>query len=103
MCGIIVGIGSGITKKIIRDGLLATESRGKDATGVYQPQYGTFKKGVSASEFVKDPIFNSVKKDKMFLGHCRKWTHGEPKDNNNNHPHQGDKYILIFYNKSFHF
>ena len=96
MCGIVAGIGKKIEKKYIRLGLLATQSRGTDATGVFQPGVGIIKNGEEASKFVKSDLFDSVAEScNMFIGHCRQGTHGSEKDNNNNHPMEGEKFILV--------
>lgn len=96
MCGIVAGIGDGIKKEMITKGLKATQIRGRDATGIYQPKHGIVKAPLDAFEFIKTKEFEKdVKKDKMFIGHCRQWTSGKPEDNNNNHPFEGEKYILV--------
>jgi len=95
MCGILGGIGDKITKDMVKIGLLELESRGKDATGIYQPETGILKNPIPASEFVDSEEFNALKMDKMFLAHCRAWTKGRPANNENNHPFQGEKWVLI--------
>lgn len=96
MCGIVAGIGDGIKKEMIEKGLRATQSRGKDATGIYQPKHGIIKGPMDATDFVQTKEFKKgVKKDKMFIGHCRQWTSGKPENNENNHPFDGEKYILV--------
>ena len=96
MCGIVAGIGDGIKKEMIEKGLRSTQSRGRDATGIYQPKHGIVKGPMEAVDFIKTAEFKkTVKKDKMFIGHCRQWTSGKPEDNENNHPFDGEKYILV--------
>jgi len=95
MCGVFGAIGDNITKELIKDGLLFTQERGKDATGLYQPKAGILKSNDKAEEFIKSPLMNQVVEDKMVLGHCRQWTAGKPCNNENNHPFEGSQYILV--------
>lgn len=94
MCGVFGGIGNGITKDIICKGLVSTQVRGRDATGVYQPKGGITKAPVKATDFV-NAFEDKLVKDKMFIGHCRWWTAGDPSNNENNHPFEGEKYISV--------
>lgn len=96
MCGIIAGLGNNLTKELIRKGLLLTQTRGKDATGVFQTNMGIVKNGTDASQFVESDLFNKVvDNNDLFIGHCRAATSGKPHDNNNNHPMIGNKWIMV--------
>lgn len=81
--------------------LQMTQERGKDATGVSllfdSGNYIGLKMGVPSLEFLgrfgkSDKEYGGFLKiwrkntARVFLGHCRKGTGGDPLDNNNNHP-----------------
>lgn len=70
--------------------LLASQVRGHDATGVAQlNEYGDMmyaKQGITATEFVKKPVWKAWKTSNILTGHTRSGTQGDAKDNRNNHP-----------------
>lgn len=77
-------------KKIMKRMLLASQVRGRDATGFAclngKGEVEYCKDGVKASEFVEREEFKTLKMPNIFIGHTRHGTHGSPKDNKNNHP-----------------
>ncbi len=95
MCGVFGAIGDNITKQLIVRGLIHTQSRGKDATGIYQPLVGILKSNQDASDFTTSTLMEEIVNDKMFISHCRQWTTGKPCNNENNHPFEGSKYVLV--------
>ena len=115
MCGIVVALAFGkLSEKdeVIRQGvmqylttelLIATEERGKDATGAAilfdDGKYVGLKRGQRAADYLS--IFGESKEwygsllkvwrehkthSRVFLGHCRAATIGDKEDNENNHP-----------------
>ena len=115
MCGIVVALAFGkLNEKdeVIRQGvmqylttelLIATEERGKDATGASilfdDGKYAGLKRGQRAADYLS--IFGESKEwygsllkvwrehkthSRVFLGHCRAATIGDKEDNENNHP-----------------
>ena len=114
MCGIVVALAFGkLNEKdeVIRQGvmqylttelLIATEERGKDATGASilfdDGKYAGLKRGQRAADYLS--IFGESKEwygsllkvwrehkthSRVFLGHCRAATVGDKEDNENNH------------------
>lgn len=115
MCGIVVGLAFGklnqrdeaMRQRLLRyfttELLVATESRGRDATGAAvlfnDGKYAGIKKGQTVSDFLS--VFGESKKSyggllkiwrahqspgRIYLGHCRAGTTGDKEDNENNHP-----------------
>lgn len=73
--------------KMVKELLIASESRGKDATGyafVQQDRLIVRKEPVAASEFVK--YLDWIDLPKIMIMHCRQATQGNPKERVNNHP-----------------
>ena len=83
------------------------EERGKDASGIAlinteNNKYLVFKKGVKASELIKE---NAIRKTflredfNLILLHTRAWTNGKPDNNLNNHPFfDKDKNNILIHN-----
>jgi amidophosphoribosyltransferase len=115
MCGIVVGLAFGklrqrdeaMRQRLLRyfttELLLATEDRGKDATGAAvlfnDGNYMGVKRGDKVSAFLstfgesKDCYGSLLKvwrdhpeRGRIYLGHCRAGTTGDKEDNENNHP-----------------
>ena len=98
MCGIIGAIGKHIDHNFLLDMFLATESRGKDATGFWSPATGIVKDPSPVSEFIvreAETFHKAVTESNVFIGHCRYATHGEPQFNYNNHPLESENWILV--------
>jgi len=80
-----------------------TMSRGKEATGFFTPTTGVVKDGIDASDFVKkfDKEIRAGLNSPVFIGHCRIATSGfkgglsSASNNDNNHPHEGKRFILV--------
>lgn len=108
MCGIVGWIrfehgGSPIDKDDFIKAMIETATRGTDATGVFTPEHGVVKAPLSAKLFLENhenDIDGWLKSD-VFIGHCRAATSGfrgtraEASNNNNNHPHEGERYVLV--------
>ena len=98
MCGIMGYVGTSkdpeLTHRLATQLLVATQSRGRDATGFYalddalRPQM--FKRDVFASQFVKLAPWETVRGMPVLIGHCRATTNGSERNNINNHPHVSD-------------
>ncbi len=90
MCGICGGMK--VPKEFIKNLMLESEDRGKDATGIAyfnQDKVKVFKQAIPSSEFVETPEFNSFLEGEntgLFIGHTRQKTQGDASNNNNNHP-----------------
>jgi predicted glutamine amidotransferase len=100
MCGIVGAIGKKIDFDIIRDLFLATQPRGKEATGFWTSVTDTIKAPLGADEFLKDSqtteqLAKGVKESNILLGHCRYATHGKPEYNYNNHPIESKNWIVV--------
>lgn len=108
MCGIMGFIETGKKKQFTNDSLrkvlVGLQTRGKHATGIalVNPHNGhngvtVLKASVQADKFIKDELVlkSMSERFKMFLGHTRLATSGTPKKWINNHPHYGDRYILV--------
>jgi asparagine synthetase B (glutamine-hydrolysing) len=80
-----------------------TMSRGKEATGFFTPYTGVVKDGIDATDFVKkfDKEITTGLNAPVFIGHCRAATsgfkdgHSPASNNNNNHPHEGKRFVLV--------
>lgn len=115
MCGIVVGLAFGklnkrdeeVRQRLLRyfttELLIATEERGKDATGAAllfdDGKFMGLKRGEASSDFLatfgetKDYYGSLLKvwrehesRGRVYLGHCRAATIGDKEDNENNHP-----------------
>lgn len=114
MCGIIGIVGGKIPERkwgdaysLIRNLFLECEHRGKDATGYVartapfdKPSAATTlvaKQPMMASRFVETTEFTRLahRRCSSFIGHCRAATQGSPKDNRNNHPHVGERLVMV--------
>lgn len=115
MCGIVVGLAFGklsqrdesMRQKLLRyfttELMIATEERGKDATGAAilfdDGKYMGIKRGEKVTNFLS--TFSETKEHygsllkvwrdhgqraRVYLGHCRAGTSGDKEDNENNHP-----------------
>lgn len=117
MCGILGYTGEssegqwGQTLEILKQLFIATEHRGKHATGFVartEPFRNRLwydiileKQPVSASEFVEqNQVWKQLKHKRCstVLGHCRWATHGDPCDNQNNHPFTGRLNLYLVHN-----
>lgn len=103
MCGIlgfITDTPSEENNKLLCDLLYISSSRGTDATGVAVVGKTTkvTKEDIPADKFLvkysKD-LKKPMSKANVVLGHTRLATQGHQKDNNNNHPIIGQKYIMV--------
>lgn len=108
MCGIVgfYRINRKATSPAIEDVVSAFEEcsdRGKQATGFFSPTTGVIKDDDIASKFCEDhrDELEVAVSDSLLLGHCRAATTGfrgyyaTPSKNENNHPHEGKRYILV--------
>lgn len=115
MCGIVVGLAFGklsqrdesMRQKLLRyfttELMIATEERGKDATGAAvlfdDGKYMGIKRGEKVTNFLstfaetKEHYGSLLKvwrehdqRARVYLGHCRAGTSGDKEDNENNHP-----------------
>ena len=109
MCGVM---GWYRVRKMTNDGALlvdelmrAIEARGRDAAGVSVQVVGTaaeaVKHHVRATDFVKLNEYKKLRerfKDaNCIIGHSRAATHGDKRENDNNHPHwtENMKHVLV--------
>jgi glucosamine 6-phosphate synthetase-like amidotransferase/phosphosugar isomerase protein len=100
MCGLVGAIGKKIDLDIIRDLFLATQPRGKEATGFWTSITDTIKAPLGADEFLKDSktmerLTKGIGESNILLGHCRYATHGKPEYNYNNHPIESENWIVV--------
>jgi len=104
MCGVVGFACNRPTKSLynlVTNLMIETEQRGPHATGhAYFDKKGKIKHkkaAVKSSEYVTTSRWNWMQRrmPKRVIGHCRYTTHGSQSDNNNNHPHVGDRYALI--------
>lgn len=99
MCGIIGAIGKNIDLDIIVDLFLATEPRGKEATGFWTSATDTIKAAKGASKFLdrktKKKLKKGISESDILLGHCRYATHGKPEYNYNQHPMESENWIVV--------
>ncbi len=114
MCGIIGMISGKLPEgywgdacSLVRNLFLVCESRGRDATGYVartcpldSPASGSTlvaKRPLKASEFIETNEFTRLfhRRCSSVIGHCRAATHGSPQVNANNHPHIGERLVLV--------
>jgi glucosamine--fructose-6-phosphate aminotransferase (isomerizing) len=109
MCAVVAFVGRAgpqwrQTRRILNELLLASASRGRDATGFCAARATaartvvTVKSAVPADQFVaKTPAWSRLGPCSIVLAHTRHATHGDPRDNRNNHPFvSGDsRYALV--------
>jgi len=87
--------------KILRDGLIETQSRGKDATGFYSPGTGIVKHSIPATKFVPDFVPDNIADEPFVIGHCRQASASlgnkkEDLENDNNaHPFESKNWVLV--------
>lgn len=116
MCGILGYSGEpaedqwGETYRLLESLFLASEPRGRHATGFVaktQPYKrptsgGIFldKRPVAASAFVGNLSWRSLRRRRCtaVIGHVRWATHGPPEVNANNHPHRGRRDLYLVHN-----
>lgn len=98
MCGIggfikAEKVSNGFTLGVVQALVEGLEDRGRDATGVYTSEgLGVVRKApVPASEFKDYPD----RYGRVTLVHTRQATVGDPRDNHNNHPIVGPKYVMV--------
>ena len=102
MCGIAGYIGCNVNSKDITKALLRLKRRGTDATGMAWHAKGhtyVLKSPMKADDFlrcgsVKKELSDAVKSPWCLL-HTRAATHGDPKNNLNNHPIYNEKGLII--------
>jgi asparagine synthetase B (glutamine-hydrolysing) len=106
MCGILgyrkFGGNERFTPEQITDVFAVMEERGSQATGFWSPITGIVKKDETAKVFVnthQKELLRAIGSD-LFIGHTRAATSGRvgyatPSDNNNNHPHESEHFVLI--------
>lgn len=109
MCGILGFMTDRPNKenaKYFKRILYLSESRGRDATGIFYTNtnkvkgdaYCIEKQPMKAPDFIKDILpkhLIGIEDTNIALGHTRSPTQGDPKDNNNNHPLEGENWIII--------
>lgn len=98
MCGIVGAVGKHIDHNFLLDVFLATEPRGKEATGFFSPTTGIIKAPQPAGDFLlehAEDYHKAVTENKIFIGHCRLATHGKPEFNYNNHPLESENWVLV--------
>jgi glucosamine--fructose-6-phosphate aminotransferase (isomerizing) len=110
MCAIIGFVGQAtprtwpLIKAILGQLLVASEVRGKDATGFYavpsrRGQHPVLsKRPVCAADFIRTTAsWRLLGPSRVVLAHTRQATHGDPRDNRNNHPFVSDdgRFVLI--------
>jgi predicted glutamine amidotransferase len=104
MCGIIGFISDKPTDQnynMLGDLLYVSASRGTDATGI--AMVGTDKVKVVKEDLPSDKFIQKyyaglkkeVSRSKIVLGHTRLATQGHQRDNDNNHPIIGPKYVMV--------
>src|SRR3990170_2566348 len=86
---------------LLGDLLYISAARGTDATGIaiVKPEkVKVVKEDLPSDQFIKK-YYGSLKKEvaksKVVLGHTRLATQGHQRDNDNNHPIIGDKYVMV--------
>lgn len=109
MCGIAgflrLNMDDKAARKLAVELLRETESRGRDATGIWTTKSARYnqdddlgilvKSNCEASKFIEKFMLEADEFGKSTLLHCRSATNGEPEDNHNNHPVISDNWVLI--------
>lgn len=108
MCGIFGWLkpntyqeGSFDLAKIFRNGLIETQSRGKDATGFYSRGTGVVKHSIPATKFVDQFVPDDIINEPFIMGHCRQASSslGNVKEDLENdlnaHPFESKNWVLI--------
>lgn len=109
MCGILgyIKFDSKNKKQLTREQIDAAfaESmfRGREATGFFAPNTGVVKDHDDAEDFCKKYRKRLAKamESPVFIGHTRTATYGfkegnsSPLNNDNNHPHEGKRFVLV--------
>lgn len=85
--------------QVLKELLIASESRGKDATGYAFIQQGLLvvrKEPVPASVFTEH--LDLIELPKVMILHCRQATQGNPKEQSNNHPVFSKSGVAVVHN-----
>jgi asparagine synthetase B (glutamine-hydrolysing) len=72
--------------KIFRNGLVASQERGEDATGFYTTSSGVVKDAICAEEFVDDLVPDNISESRFAIGHVR-WASAKYGTENRTNPH----------------
>lgn len=92
-----------ITKEQIDSAFFEATYRGREATGFFTPTTGTVKDHMDGEDFCKKYTkrLNKALESPVFIGHTRAATYGfkngasPATDNDNNHPHEGKRFVLV--------
>ena len=104
MCGIIGFLTDKPSEdnyKMLGDLLYISSARGTDATGiaiVEDKKIKVVKEDIPADKFIKKyylGLKKEISKASIVIGHTRLATQGHQRDNNNNHPIIGKKYVMV--------
>ena len=104
MCGIlgfVTNKPSQTNFNLFRRLLWASQSRGKDATGIAIIEKGGItihKMPIPASQYVTEQLdshMESIAKAHIVVGHVRAATMGKPDNNNNNHPIHSENWVMV--------
>jgi glucosamine 6-phosphate synthetase-like amidotransferase/phosphosugar isomerase protein len=76
-------------------GLVQTQTRGTDATGIYTTDHGIIKTATKAADFVVDHVPDNISECRFVIGHCRAATMGDSKLEKNAHPFESKNWILV--------
>jgi glucosamine 6-phosphate synthetase-like amidotransferase/phosphosugar isomerase protein len=100
MCGVfgfITKDGHGPNMARLKRIAMETELRGQHAFGLAwlgeDDKLHTFKRPGAASQNLND--LDQCRGATVVVGHCRYATHGDPRDNRNNHPHPAGRGFLV--------
>lgn len=100
MCGILGYVSTTNSRPkldSLKEAFLACESRGRDATGFFTPETGIVKLNETAKKFIEthEGQLKKAIESNILIGHCRAVTRGSEKNNENNHPHESENFILV--------
>ena len=98
MCGIIGAIGQNINQEVALKIFMEIEARGSDASGFFIPTVGVVKNNKKISELIKEheeTFRENLEVSNLFIGHTRLATHGDPINNENNHPIESKNWWLV--------
>lgn len=104
MCGIIGFVTDKPTEdnyKMLGDLLYISSARGTDATGIAiieGKKIKVVKEDIPSDKFIKKhyiELKKEISKASIVIGHTRLATQGHQRDNNNNHPIIGKKYVMV--------